>query len=455
MKEQAADLQHDGKAVNVEAAETNLRFAYDAILGRPQPSQIGKFADFSRFVRKINFARLMNMMGFNQIQEMSNVAGQVGMKAMFQQIPALRRIRDMDAGLIRKHGLEEELESVFGLGSEELRNSRFHRWDEYGPDHRSGQSQRAHNAENLLDEAGDITRKISGFAYVNEVTQVWAARAAAQKFANLAGNPTAANLKRMASLGLDEVTLKRVLGQIKEHSTVEDGLLFGGKLKKINMDAWTDLDARVAFENSLFRWSRRLIQENDYGSMAHWMSHPAAQLLLQFRAFISHGWAKQFLHNVHMGDFQTFATFAYSMMAGAAVYSVQERLKAIGRDDVEQHLAKRLAPEKIAAAAFARSGWSSFLPTVADSAIKPFHAPIFDTRTSGQASDLWFGNPFTGGIDDIHKALKGLTEPFIKGRAFTKEDVQSSIRPLLWQNALPVTILMNYLTRGMPDRAPR
>jgi hypothetical protein len=53
----------------------------------------------------------MNMMGFNQIQEASNIAGQTGMKAMFQQMPILRRIRDMDAGMIRKHGLEEELES--------------------------------------------------------------------------------------------------------------------------------------------------------------------------------------------------------------------------------------------------------------------------------------------------------------------------------------------------------
>lgn len=456
MKRQAADMERDGHAGAVKKAETaekNLRWAYDMILGRPVESQIGAFAEFSRYVRKFNFARLMNVMGFNQIQEASNIAGQAGMKAMFQQMPSLRRIRDMDAGLIRKHGLEEELEAVMGLGSEELRSSRFHRWDEYGADYRTGRSQLAHNVDNALDVAGDVTRTISGFKYVNEFTQVWAARAAAQKFANLAGNPTKANLKRMASLGLDEAQLGKVLEQIKTHSSLEDGVLFGGKLKKLNLDKWSDLDSRVAFENALFRWSRRLIQENDYGSMARWMSHPLAQMILQFRAFISHGWAKQFLHNVHMRDWNTFTTFAHSMMAGAAVYMVQERLRAIGRQDSDAYLQKRLAPTKIAAASFARAGWSSFIPTMIDSAITPFGAkPIFDTRTSAQQSDLWLGNPAFGLLDDTSKMLKGMFSPSIEKRARTAEDTRNIVRPLIWQNALPVTILMNYLTRGMPDR---
>jgi hypothetical protein len=239
MKRQAADMSKDGKQVDAETAEKNLKWAYQMILGRPDPSQIGAFADFSRFVRKFNFARLMNQMGFAQMQEISAIAGQTGMKAMFQQMPILRRIRDMDAGLVRKHGLEEELESVMGLGSEELRSDRFHRWDEYGADYRTGRSQFAHNVDNTLDAAGDVTRSISLFRYVNEYSQVWAARAAAQKFANLAGNPTKANLRRMASLGLDEGQLGKVLGQIKQHSSVEDGILFGNKLKRLNLDKWT------------------------------------------------------------------------------------------------------------------------------------------------------------------------------------------------------------------------
>lgn len=455
-KQQIADMTMNGKTgLDAEAAEKNLRFAYDMILGRQLPSQIGKFAEFSRYVRKYNFARLMNMMGFNQFQELSSIAGQTGMKAMMQRIPALGRIRDMDAGMIRKTALDRDLEAL-GLATEELRNRRLHRWDEYGADYQTGRTQAAQAANNTLEAAGKLTSTVSGFKYVNELSQMWAARAAAQAFADLSGNPTAANLRRMASLGLDGATLKNVLAQIKQHSSIEEGSLFGGKLTALNLDKWTDLDARVAFENALFRWSRRIIQENDYGSMAQWMSHPAAQLLLQFRTFQTHAWAKQFLHNVNMRDGRAFATFAYSMAAGAAVYTVQEQLKSAARKDRDAYLKKRLAPMKIAQAAFARAGFSSFMPTIMDTGLATVgQKPWFDARASGQPSDMWVGNPAIGGGNDILKAIQGTIGPTIDGRPRTREDTVNMIRPMLWQNALPVTILMNYLTRGMPDRPQR
>lgn len=458
VNEQAAQMSHDGKPVNkktAEAAVSNLQWAYDSILGRPQPSQIGAFADFSRYVRKYNFARLMNMMGFNQLQEMSNIVGHTSMKTMMQQMPVLGRIRDMDAGMIRKTALDRDLEAM-GLATEELRNSRHSRWDEYGADSRTGQSQFAHNVENAMDATGKFTTTISGFKYVNEWSQMWAARAAAQSFADLAGNPTKANLKRMASLGLAPEQLEGVLKQIKEHSTVEKGPMFGGQLKALNQHLWTDLDARVAFENSLFRWSRRIIQENDFGSMAQWMSHPAAQILLQFRAFVSHAWAKQLLNNVHMGDSTTASVFFSSMVAGAAVYTVAEHLKSAGRSDRAEYLNKRLSPDSIAKAAFSRSGFSSFLPTMIDSVAKPLGVkPLFDQRTSSQPSDLWLGNPGTGLLDDATKAIRGIVSPTLEGRARTAEDARNIIRPLLWQNALPITILMNLMTSDMPAKAPR
>jgi GNAT superfamily N-acetyltransferase len=613
MKQQAADMVREGRTVDPVTAETNLRFAFQAILGRPMYGHEGSLAEFSRWVRKYNYARLMNQMGFAQAAEAANIAGQAGLRAMFQQLPSLKRIKNMDGHLVRKHGLEEELETIFGLGSEELRHDRFHRWDEFGSDFRHPKSELAHKAENVLDTAGRVTSHLSGFSFVNEMTQMWAARAAAQKFANLAANPSAANLRRMASLGLDtekkpfkiparpnapppvKATLEldrkyllkhvydtesgngagisfgegmakdlgvapngdkaityggniyvvrpspngfgdsviatvktterggvrrvehvavapseqgkglgkwllktakkempgldlttsfdgefskagaslfnsfnraspttgeasmldRVLSEIKAHSTIEPGALFGGKLKKLNMDAWTDHEARSSFENSLFRWSRRMIQENDYGSMAHWMSHPMAQLMLQFRTFVANAWAKQLVHNVAMGDFQSFTTFAYALMAGAAVYSVQEQLKAVGRDDRDTVLKKRLAPEQILQAAIQRAGPSSFLPDIAATVARPFGFQLFNTHASGKPGDVWFGNPATGLYNDVTDAIKGLAGPTIDGRSRTKKDTQDAIRPLIWQNALPVTVLMNYLTSGMPERPPK
>jgi hypothetical protein len=157
-----------------------------------------------------------------------------------------------------------------------------------------------------------------------------------------------------------------------------------------------------------------------------------------------------------MHDAQSLGTLVGGMMAGAAVYMVQEQLKAIGRQDRAEYLRKRLDPAKVAEAAFQRAGYSSFIPTFVDTgAIALGQKPIFDTRSSAQPSDLVFGNPASGGIDDILKATKGLVGPTIDGRPRTAEDTRNLIRPLIWQNALPVTVLMNFLTRGMPDRSPR
>lgn len=456
-KQGADNAASGGKVGDIEAAITNLEWAYAQILGRPAPGLTGwtgseKFRTFSRWSRKYNFTRLMGNMGWNQAHEGINIVTQAGFKATMQQVPSLKRIRDMDGALVRQHGLSEELETIFGLGSEDLRNSRFPRWDEYGGDYRSSRSTMVNRVDTVLDKAGEATSYISVFKYLNEVTQVWSARALAQKFANLADNPTAANLKRMSAVGLDEPTLKSALGQIKKHATREDGALFSDKLKRLNMDNWDDLDARAAFENALFRWSRKVIQENDYGSMAHWMSDPLVQMITQFRSFVINGFAKQFLHNVHMRDFDTFTMVAASMVAGTAIYAAQEQLKAIGRQDREAHLKKRLSPEKLAWAGFAKSGWASILPDAMATVARPLAIPLPNVRSSGQASDVWFGNPSTGLFDDVSKAAAGLSQAATGRRGLTKDDLSNTARAFPWGNTIPMVTLMNFLGHGLRDR---
>jgi hypothetical protein len=408
-------------------------------------------------VRGYNYPRLMNLMGLNQLHEgLANVLGNVGLKAALQQMPQLKRIRAMDGALVRKHGLAEELETIFGLGSEEFRNERSLRWDEFGGDHRINRSQALNNVHNVMDVAGRVTSQVSGFRHLNEITQMWAAQAAAQKFANLAGNPTKANLRRMASLGLSKEDLDGVLAQIKKHSTMEEGTLFGDTLKRLNMDKWDDLDAHSAFKQALFRWSRRIIQENDFGSMAPWMSHPLMQMILQFRQFITNAYAKQFMHNVHMRDMQTFSIAMHSLVWGAAIYYVQEQLKAIGRDDRTAQLQKRLDPWKVAQAAFEKSGWSTYVPAMIDTGMMfAGHQPTFGFRASGQASDLWFGNPGTGMLSDLQNFSKAIVVPAREGRSASKQEIGALARPWWFQNSIPAIVLLNYLSQGHQASTPR
>jgi hypothetical protein len=178
-------------------------------------------------------------------------------------------------------------------------------------------------------------------------------------------------------------------------------------------------------------------------------------MLLQFRAFISHGWAKQFLHNVHMRDFSTFTTFAYGMMAGAAVYMVQEQLKASRPTGSRRSTFRSVSRRRRSRQLPSRAGWSSFIPTMVDSAIAVRRQADLRHAHVGAAVGPWFGNPGTGLIDDTSKMLKGLVQADHRGSPTYGRGHAQPRPPAHLAERFARDVLMNFLTRGMPDRSPR
>src|SRR6478609_5861640 len=122
-------------------------------------------------------------------------------------------------------------------------------------------------------------------------------------------------------------------------------------------------------------------------------SSEMGKMLFQFRAFMMAAYTKQFLYGINMRDWETFVAFSSSMALGGAVYAGQSYLQSIGRSDQQKFLDDRLSEKKIAAAAFQRAGFASFLPLGADSVLAMGGMPaLFDTRASSLSSK-WFGNP--------------------------------------------------------------
>lgn len=127
----------------------------------------------------------------------------------------------------------------------------------------------------------------------------------------------------------------------------------------------------------------------------------------------------------------------------------------MGRGD-DDYLAERLTPEKIATAAFARSGPSSIIPMLIDTSRYGIgkDAMFSHTRTTGQTSDMIFGNPTTGGIDDLFLALRSMSG-LLDDREWSQEEARSVSRILPFGNALPIVTILNYLTKDQPLFAPR
>ncbi|MCP3400404.1 D-alanyl-D-alanine carboxypeptidase family protein [Bradyrhizobium sp. CCGB20] len=451
VKNQLVKSMADSKMTpaEIKKATANLDFLYDRTLGRPDPAQQGEWASWLRRVRKFNFLRQGGSFGMAQIPEMAMIPAQLGMKAFLQHVPAFKRIVTADGRSILNDGLAAELEAAFGVGTDRLRGMQFFKSDEFGF-HETG---KLGKLDNGLDFAQMAVAEASGMTTINTMLQRTTAKVIAQKFADMALDPTSVNLKRMASIGLSDKMLKRITQEVNTHFTKEDGLLFSGKVTRMNLDKWTDLEARAAFENALFRWSRRIIQENDIGNMHRWSSGPLWQMLFQFRTFSINAWNKQFMLNMHMRDMTSFHVMTYSLLAGAAAYAARMQLQAIGRSDKEDFLAKRLSPEKMALGAFQNTGWSSLLPMATDTAAYlTGNSPVFDARTSGNASDVIFGSPTIGLMDDFAKAAKGVVQPIKDGRQRSQMESRQIARVAPFQNWMPASALLSTMISSQPER---
>lgn len=436
----------------IRKATANLDFLYDRTLGRPDPAQQGQWADWLRRVRKFNFLRQGGSFGFAQLPEMAMIPAQLGIKAALQHMPAFKRIVQADGKTILNDGLSAELEAAFGVGTDRLRGMQFFKSDEFGF-HESG---KLGKLDNGLDFAQMAVAEASGMTTINTMLQRTTAKVIAQKFADMALDPTSINLKRMASIGLDDAMLQRIVKQVNTHFTKEDGMLFKDKVTRMNLDKWSDLEARAAFENSLFRWSRRIIQENDIGNMHRWSSGPLWQMLFQFRTFSINAWNKQFMLNMHMRDMTSFHVMTYSLLAGAATYAARTQLQATGRSDREDYLKKRLSPDRLALGAFQNTGWSSLIPMATDTVgYLTGNSPVFDARTSGNASDVIFGSPTIGLMDDVAKAAKGVVQPVKDGRQRSQVESRAIARVAPLQNWMPAAALLSTMISSQPERPPK
>lgn len=462
-------VQAKGAEMNVGEAQmgediANLKFMHDRLLGRPDPNLQGNLPQFLRAIRKFNFIRLMGQMGFAQAVEHAQIVGHLGLKATYSQMPAFRRIVDPKGQLVLRDQLSRELEAIGGQGADDLRGlQNMHAEDLHAPQY-EGIGRKINFA---LDVGQRVTSQISGMHFVDGMLMRHAQKAIAQKFADLAfaatkggefklGAIKTSDLNRLRSIGLDDKMLQRVLRQSKDHMSISEGALFGNKVNRLNLDAWTDQEARAAFEKSLYNWSRRIILRNDLGNGARWMSTPMAQTLFQFRSFMLNSWAKNTLYNANMRDMKSFATVTYSMMMASMVYAVQQKLQNVGRSDAEKVLRDRLSFNNLAKAGFQRAGVSSIMPMLVDTGVSfTGYDPLFDFRTSAQPSDLLFGNPTMGLLNDMQKAGASVIQPMLTGRAVSQQDMRNWYRTLPYQNSMPLMNGFSLMISDMPERSEK
>jgi hypothetical protein len=434
----------------------NLELAYNSILGRPLTDADPDTAWALRQVGRFNFSRILNQVGFAQIAEYGKPIASLGWKATMQHFPTLRRIVRQDGESILKSGIADDVENIFGIGTDRLRDfgdTRFDVMDDLHTDPRFGWRG---NVERTLTKANRVTAELSGLTQSTIMQERWVGNAIVQTFADMAGGAKGLPVERLRDLGLSEDMTKRIFAMFNEAGNVEKvpGVTPRAKVARLHLDRWTDKEAAIAFRLAGRRLAHNLVQRNDIGALLPFMKHPLARTVMQFRTFMVGAYAKDTLKNLHFRDAIAAKTLAFTTGLAGLSYVLQTKLASIGRSDSEEYLRDRLSVDNIAKASFARSGTSSILPMLIDTArYATGQDPWFShTRTSGQVSNLFFGNPGTGLIDDATHATRALAGLF-EDRRWSQDEARAIARVMMFGNLLPVTLGMNALISDLPEHA--
>lgn len=447
------------KSWKADAELQYLQDAYDFIIGRAVGEKPGSFgATAGRLARKYNYARVMNVQAISALGDLGQVLSQVGLKAAIQHIPEMlalhRRIRKGE--FIDE--LSEETAQLTGWLNRSVTAKARQRFEDFAADGEVKET-RWSKAERGADFVGRVTGHISGINALQDMTQRLAGKAMIQTFLDAArtGKPHRLGEARLRELGVSDELMGRIKAEMmKKGNASWDSL---GRIKKLNIDNW-DYETRLQFGMVLRRWGGYLVQEQHFGSLPGLMDTTAGKLLTQFRSFQSGAWVKQTLYNVKHHDRIATQAFIWSILTGALSFyvSVQAGMLLLDEEKRAEFLEKRLGGDgenpdwsKVAAQSFMRSGISSFLPGIVDTATAPFmDEPIFGQRNSGLAQGFIGGNPTLDTLTKLEGALTSTAQAIKQGEA-TKDMVDAWHSAVIWQNALGIRNGLYQLTKDMPD----
>ena len=252
---------------------------------------------------------------------------------------------------------------------------------------------------------------------------------------NIAASGKLPHPARLATMGLNDKQARAIVDQMNAHVRTEPGL-WGRTVKQINLDEWTDDAAHADFIVAVDKWSRRVVQQNDIGQYANWMTSDFGRVLIQFRSFTVAAYEKQLLFNIARAkanpkDWESYSAFMYPLIAGGLSYMAMTHVQSLGRKDRKEFLERQLALPRVAAASFQRGAWSSIIPMGIDTITSSFgFDPAFSARTTGLETDALVGNATFDLAVNGRKVFAGLTAPFRNDYDFSQENFK--IARKLW-----------------------
>ncbi len=427
-----------------------------------------------RDLRRFNFVRVLNQVGIAQLPEYGVAVSQQGLRTLLNEVPVFRKlVDDAQAGKV-DDTFYKDMAIIGSSNGDDYIYRQFQAYDVLD----RGVSQLDTTKKSLISkplqnafEKG--TGHASGLIGIDRNQRRIAMRLFVHRLAEdlidvskkgtMLKDISKGRLNRYRVLGLSDDDLIALAKEFNSPKVVTQKTALGRRVLQFDFVNFADQNLVKKFGIAVNRYTKRAVQYNMIGDTSRFFADNAyGKTMGQFRQFIMTAWNKQFLHNVAMGDFQTFSMFMYTMLIGGSAYVAQAHFNTIGMNASEKkaYLKKKLGDKgdytKLALASFQRAGWSSVMPPFMDmitGQIAPEYR--FNTRSSGQEMNLITGNP----TYDLGEKVLGIGGSVIKSLFnsdynFSKQDLNRIMRILPYQNLYGVNQIINFIrdNSGLPDK---
>lgn len=442
----AARLEEIGRTDQTAVVHQNMEAYRKLLVGVSLDSEPSSGLNTTlRVLRDFNFPRVMNSVGFAQISDLLKPWSPKYARLVFSQVPEMRSLFKRMADGSLEDTVANDLENLIGTGTDYLRTNVYTAFDEFG--FGAGSDGFVGMAEFGLRSAQRGTQVISGLALINNAMQRTVAKSVFLRFArNAVGKKAAAfDDTELAMLGLTR----------SEFDTIQDALAKTTKWDgdKVASSGLRQLepDVRDKLLLVMHREATRIIQENDIAATHRYMHTSIGKTLFQFRSFSITAHSKALLGGLNRRDADTLVSFLMSSFGGGLGWGMQKYLSTVNDPDKRK---QQLTYENLAAAMIGRGAYSGLMPTMADTVL-PFAGvdPIFGaTRSTGGSYNLFSldGNPTIDLVNSSAKGLMGLTRSMGSGHQFSQQDAKAMQRTMLFNNFIPLQIIMNGWIKSLP-----
>lgn len=429
--------------------EKDLNFAFDRIMNRPM-EDLTKFSKSAEMFRNYNVATKMSMAVLNQIQEMAQILGTMGLKATLAAVPELRKfMRDAKSGKLDNDFLNQIEELIDGAGNDLINRI------QWAPNNDWVRTFGDSTVNQWLDKADTASRfmadgvlKVTGMTGLMSQQKRIHAIALINHFhaAALGKKKLAFSPDRLAWMGLTPEDSGKILGSLKTYTTQKSN----GRVDTVDFAKWQseDPDSFSKFMTAFQREARRVVQENDLASMVPFMGTTLGQTFFQFMNFTVQAWNKQMMFAANYRDIETVQTMLWGTMLSAMTYTFRTYQQAQGRSEEEKQkfLEENLALDKVVLRSVGRIAQASLIPSFIDT-LSP--VPLFSgMRTTTEKTDL-LANPTTDLISTAMATVKRAGKAAAGEESMTEADYRAALKMLPMSNAIFISGVLNNIAADL------